>query len=71
MIEKVIDCGAGLGLAPAGLTYSPIKGAKGNIEYLLYLKDEKYVDTDFDREAEITARVDEAHDMLASKDRGK
>ena len=71
VIEKVIDCGTGLGLAPAGLTYSPIKGAKGNIEYLLYLKDEKYVDTDFDREAEITARVDEAHDMLASKDRGK
>ena len=23
---------------PAGLTYSPVKGPKGNIEYLLYLK---------------------------------
>ena len=25
------------GLCPQGLTYSPVTGAKGNIEYLLYL----------------------------------
>ena len=25
------------GFVPSGLTYSPVTGAKGNIEYLLYL----------------------------------
>lgn len=35
VIEKVAACGAALGFAPKGLTYSPITGAKGNIEYLL------------------------------------
>jgi 23S rRNA (cytidine1920-2'-O)/16S rRNA (cytidine1409-2'-O)-methyltransferase len=25
-------------LAPAGLTFSPVKGADGNVEYLLYCR---------------------------------
>ena len=38
VIKKVCGYAEDLGLSPAGLTYSPVKGAKGNIEYLLYLK---------------------------------
>ena len=38
VIFKVAHYGMDNGLLPTGLTYSPIKGAKGNIEYLLYFK---------------------------------
>jgi len=38
VIRKVIHYGEETGLAAAGLTFSPVKGAKGNIEYLLYMK---------------------------------
>jgi len=38
VIEKVIGYGADNGLYSHGLTYSPITGAKGNIEYLLFMK---------------------------------
>lgn len=41
VIENVIGYAAACGLYPAGLTFSPIKGAKGNIEYLLLLKKEE------------------------------
>ena len=37
VIENVIKYSLDSGLMPAGLTYSPVKGAKGNIEYLLYI----------------------------------
>ena len=37
VIEKVIGYAASEGLYPQGLTYSPVTGAKGNIEYLLHL----------------------------------
>lgn len=36
-IGKTVGYAAENGLYPSGLTFSPIKGAKGNIEYLLYL----------------------------------
>ena len=38
VIEKVADFSAGLGFDVLGLTFSPMTGAKGNIEYLLYMK---------------------------------
>lgn len=38
VIEKVISYGEQQSLYPRGLTYSPVTGAKGNIEYLLHLK---------------------------------
>jgi len=38
VIKKVIGYAEDAGLSPVGLTYSPIKGAGGNIEYLLFLK---------------------------------
>ncbi len=51
VIEKVIDYGVKVGLYPTNLTYSPLTGAKGNIEYLMLLEknDEVNVDLDVDR----------------------
>lgn len=37
VIEKVIGYGRDNGLYCRGLTYSPVTGTKGNIEYLLYM----------------------------------
>ncbi|MGI6384697.1 MAG: TlyA family RNA methyltransferase [bacterium] len=36
-IEGVVSAAVDAGLAATGLTFSPIKGPEGNIEYLLYL----------------------------------
>lgn len=38
VLENMIDYVLKSGLTVLGITYSPIKGAEGNIEYLLYLK---------------------------------
>lgn len=38
VIEKSIEYAKQSGLYPIALSFSPIKGAKGNIEYLLYLE---------------------------------
>ncbi|MFQ8602720.1 MAG: TlyA family RNA methyltransferase [Anaerovoracaceae bacterium] len=40
VIEKVIKYGENNGLYSHGLTYSPVTGTKGNIEYLLFMKKE-------------------------------
>lgn len=37
VILRILEVVAQLGLRPQGLTYSPIKGPEGNIEYLLFL----------------------------------
>lgn len=37
VIKNVVQYGIDNDLHPIGLTYSPVTGAKGNIEYLLYL----------------------------------
>ncbi|MBF1352614.1 MAG: TlyA family RNA methyltransferase [Mogibacterium diversum] len=38
VIENVIGYASDNGLYPHGLDFSPVKGTKGNIEYLLYLR---------------------------------
>ncbi|MCH5209674.1 MAG: TlyA family RNA methyltransferase [Oscillospiraceae bacterium] len=38
VIKKVLDFSESIGLHTAGLSYSPIKGPEGNIEYLAYIK---------------------------------
>lgn len=56
VIEKVMDFAELAGFAVLGLTFSPIKGPEGNIEYLIYLqKDERTGGSDVpdeEREAE-------------------
>lgn len=38
VIQNICDLAARIGLTVRGLTYSPIKGSAGNIEYLLWLQ---------------------------------
>ena len=38
VVESVLSFAAELGFCVAGLSFSPIKGPEGNIEYLVYLK---------------------------------
>ncbi len=37
VIETIVNSCCELGFTPIGLTYSPVKGPEGNIEYLIYL----------------------------------
>ncbi|MBQ7839065.1 MAG: TlyA family RNA methyltransferase [Lachnospiraceae bacterium] len=46
VIEKVLDFADLVGFEILGLTYSPIKGPEGNIEYLVYLKKDGRTETD-------------------------
>ncbi len=65
VIRKVLDEAAGIGLAAAGLTWSPITGPEGNIEYLAhFLKDTcgEHAVTD----AEIERTVQLSHETLSS-----
>lgn len=41
VIEKVKDFALSIGFSVLGLSYSPIKGPEGNIEYLIYIKKEE------------------------------
>ena len=59
VIENVIRYGEDSGLYSVGLTYSPVTGAKGNIEYLLFMKKKKY-----NNSINIEKIVDESHKVL-------
>lgn len=61
VIEKVIGYAELNGLYPHGLDFSPVKGTKGNIEYLLYLKKTKCEENIFFSKEEI---VNAAHSDL-------
>jgi len=37
VILRVASCAQGIGLIPVNVSFSPITGPEGNIEYLLYL----------------------------------
>ena len=63
VIQNVIKYAENAGLTPSGLSFSPITGAKGNIEYLLHLyknKEEAEVLT----EEDINNIVDNSHSEL-------
>jgi 23S rRNA (cytidine1920-2'-O)/16S rRNA (cytidine1409-2'-O)-methyltransferase len=63
VINRVLGFSQSMGLYPIDLTYSPVKGPEGNIEYLAYLgRDEK-------KSGAITAEkvaavVEESHRLL-------
>jgi 23S rRNA (cytidine1920-2'-O)/16S rRNA (cytidine1409-2'-O)-methyltransferase len=59
VIESVIGYGEACGLYAWGLTYSPVTGTKGNIEYLLFMKKQKC-----DNSIDIGRIVDESHKNL-------
>lgn len=62
VIARVIAAAATLGFTPAGLTYSPVKGPEGNIEYLLYLTADPGPQPVVD--ADVARTVAEAHANL-------
>ncbi len=62
VINNVVATANSLSLTPLGLTYSPVKGPEGNIEYLLYLTN-ILTDTVIDTEM-IAAIVSDAHANL-------
>ncbi len=59
VIEKVVSYAQNAGFKPLKLDYSPIKGTKGNIEFLILLK--KDSDTSISDEINIDAVVEAAH----------
>ena len=52
VIAKIINVAKDNGFAPQGLTYSPVRGPEGNIEYLLWLEKDGT-----DRSEEITDNI--------------
>jgi 23S rRNA (cytidine1920-2'-O)/16S rRNA (cytidine1409-2'-O)-methyltransferase len=65
VLKNVIKYALASGLAVQGFTYSPITGAKGNIEYLLLFK--KTTEESGFEEAELMKKVQEAHDSIGGK----
>lgn len=66
VIENVIEFALSAGFNPVGLTYSPIKGPEGNIEYLIWLSKSKE-DKSTELKAMIKGLVDKAHSGLGSE----
>ena len=66
VIRTVLDGARGMGLHVLGLTYSPIKGPNGNIEYLAHFGVDKSEPDNVDA-AQIHAVVSEAHRNLNNK----
>lgn len=63
VVENVVKYAENADLRPCGLSYSPITGAKGNIEYLLYMK--KTSDEDvLLKEEDIRNIVESSHSEL-------
>lgn len=70
VIRMVIEHAHALGFTILGVTYSPIKGPEGNIEYLLYLENgeavlgENEAFLQMPDEKDIQSIVEEAHEIL-------
>ncbi len=62
VVKEIVDFAKGNGFSVRGITYSPIKGPEGNIEYLVYLKksrDESVID-----DSQIDEIIRKSHSML-------
>ena len=59
VIENVMNCAKELGLYTHNLEFSPIKGPKGNIEYLIHLKNEPVLDVVIDVEKIVDEAIQE------------
>ena len=64
VLANVIRYARDSGLAPRGLTFSPVTGAKGNIEYLLYLSKAPSDAEATVTEADILTIVNTSHEEL-------
>lgn len=61
VLDKITEFSKKLGFNLEGLTFSPVKGTKGNIEYLLYIK--KY-NSNNESDINVTEAVENAHSEL-------
>ena len=62
VVQMIVDYARANGFRTLHLSYSPIKGPEGNIEYLLHItKDESHENEEFD----IRALVEESHSALS------
>ncbi len=64
VIRKVMDFAGSMGFRPEGLTWSPVKGPEGNIEYLLWLHTEAGEPDTEGPAADAAAVVAGAHEEL-------
>lgn len=62
VITKILDFAIGIGFKIKGLTFSPIKGPEGNIEYLAYLINDE--DKEGNIEGLIEDIVEKSHKLL-------
>ena len=67
VLERFLDHAGAAGLSVQGLTYSPIRGPEGNIEYLGWLKTGGEAGPDFD----LTGLVEESHRCLKEHGEGE
>lgn len=67
VLERFLGHARAAGLTPLGLTYSPIRGPEGNIEYLGYLEKTGGTPADFD----LRALVEESHHCLKEHAEGE
>lgn len=63
VINKIVQFAQNLNLNILNIDFSPIKGPKGNIEYLLYLSKNKEIKSEFSINL-IDSIVEEAHNLL-------
>lgn len=61
VVEMIVDFARQIGFKTLDLSYSPIKGPEGNIEYLLYITKDQ---TEENKEFDIKAMVEESHRSL-------
>ena len=66
VLEHFLDHAGDAGFTVLGLTYSPIRGPEGNIEYLGYLEKGPRQERTFD----LKALVDESHQTLKEHGEG-
>ena len=64
VIENVIQYAEENGFYAYGLTFSPVTGAKGNIEYLLFLTTQPHKDLTAVDEAVVDVVVNDSHEEL-------
>ena len=62
VILRVASFAQGIGLVPKNVSFSPITGPEGNIEYLLYLS--KSADLQADFTMKVSQTVEAAHQTL-------
>jgi len=66
VLEHFLDHAKESGFTVLGLTYSPIRGPEGNIEYLGYLEKGEWVEKEFD----LKGLVEESHQTLKEHGEG-